>query len=311
MNKNAKIYIAGHTGLVGSAIWRNLESRGFENLIGFSRKDYDLRDSIETLDLFHNHKPDYVFLCAALVGGIGYNAAYPADFIYSNLAIQTNVIEASRVFKVEKLVFLGSSCIYPKYSKQPIEESELLTGPLEPTNEAYAIAKIAGIKMCQAYNSQYGTNYVSVMPTNLYGPNDRYDIKRAHSLPTLIKKFHDAKITGQKEVILWGDGTPRREFLHSDDFASAAVLVMEEYDSSEPINVGYGSDVSIAELAEIISKEVGWNGKIIWDDSKPNGTPRKLLSSYKINKLGWKPKISLEEGIRLTYRSFYENCRVK
>lgn len=301
MKENSKIYVAGHRGLVGSAIVRALTARGFKNLVLKTRDELDLLDQKAVAEFFDKEKPEYVFLAAAKVGGIMANNTYPAEFIYENLTVQANVLEQARINKVKKLIFLGSSCIYPRLAPQPIKEEYFLTGDLEPTNKAYAIAKIAGIITCQSYNQEYGTNFISVMPTNMYGPNDNFDLKNSHVLPALIRKFHEANETGQKEITLWGSGVARRELLHVDDFAQACLYLMEKYDKSEIINVGTGTDASIKELAEIIKKIVGFSGKILWDKSKPDGTPQKLLDVSKINNLGWKNLIELEEGIKQTY----------
>ena len=303
---NAKVYVAGHRGLVGSAIVRRLKAGGYGNIITRTHKELDLTRQEEVEAFFAREKPEYVYLAAAKVGGIGANSTYPAQFIYENLAIALNVIEASCKYGVKKLLNLGSSCIYPKYAPQPIKEEYLLTGPLEPTNEAYAIAKISAIKLCKFYNQQYGTNFISLMPTNLYGPGDNYDLENSHVLPALIRKFHEAKMKGGP-VILWGDGSPMREFLHSDDLADAAVFLMENKDAEdigEFVNVGTGEDLAIKDLAELVAKIVGYTGEIIWDTSKPNGTPRKLLDVSKLIALGWKYKIKLKEGIALTYQDF-------
>jgi GDP-L-fucose synthase len=303
---NAKVYVAGHRGLVGSAIVRRLKAGGYGNIITRTHKELDLTRQEEVEAFFAREKPEYVYLAAAKVGGIGANSTYPAQFIYENLAIALNMIEASRRYGVKKLLNLGSSCIYPKYAPQPIKEEYLLTGPLEPTNEAYAIAKISAIKLCKFYNQQYGTNFISLMPTNLYGPGDSYDLENSHVLPALIRKFHEAKMKGGP-VILWGDGSPMREFLHSDDLADAAVFLMENKDAAEIgefVNVGTGEDLAIKDLAELVAKIVGYTGEIIWDTSKPNGTPRKLLDVSKLTALGWKYKIKLKEGIALTYQDF-------
>jgi GDP-L-fucose synthase len=303
---NAKVYVAGHRGLVGSAIVRRLKAGGYGNIITRTHAELDLTRQEEVEAFFAREKPEYVYLAAAKVGGIGANSTYPAQFIYENLAIALNVIEASCKYGVKKLLNLGSSCIYPKYAPQPIKEEYLLTGPLEPTNEAYAIAKISAIKLCKFYNQQYGTNFISLMPTNLYGPGDNYDLENSHVLPALIRKFHEAKMKGGP-VILWGDGSPMREFLHSDDLADAAVFLMENKDAEdigEFVNVGTGEDLAIKDLAELVAKIVGYTGEIIWDTSKPNGTPRKLLDVSRLTALGWKYKIKLEEGIRSTYKDF-------
>ncbi len=306
MEKNSKIYVAGHTGLVGSAIVRELKKQGYENLIFRTSKELDLRSQSDTLDFFKKEQPEYVFLAAAKVGGIGANDKYSADFIRDNLEIEDNVIDGSHQGGAKKLLFLGSSCIYPKLAPQPLKEEYLLTGPLEETNKAYAVAKIAGITMCQMYDKQYGTNFISAMPTNLYGPGDNFDLETSHVLPAMIRKFHEAKESGAKEVTLWGTGNPKREFLHVDDLASACVFLMEKYDSPEIINVGTGEDVSIMELADKVKKIIGCSGKIVWDSDKPDGTPRKLLDTSKINALGWRPLISMDEGIKSTYEWFLD-----
>lgn len=310
MQKDSKIYIAGHTGLVGSAIRRNLQNNGFDNLIYQNSKELDLTDYNQTLEYFQKEKPEYVFLSAAKVGGILANRDYPADFIYQNLRIQLNVIESSRQVGVKKLLFLGSSCIYPKLAPQPIKEEYLLDGKLEETNEPYAIAKIAGIKLCQAYNRQYGTKFISAMPTNLYGINDNFDLNTSHVLPAIIRKMHDAKINNIDTVTLWGTGNPRREFLFVDDLAEALVFLMHQYEDNDWINVGTGEDISIKELAQTIQEIVGYQGQIIWDTTKPDGTPRKLLDVSKINQLGWKAKTSLKDGIEQTYNWYLENLKL-
>lgn len=307
MNKNSKIYIAGHKGLVGSALVRFLKEDGYTNLIFKNKDELDLTSYVAVEKFFSDEKPEYVFLAAAKVGGIFANDKYPANFIRDNLLIETNVIDNAYKNGVKKLLFLGSSCIYPKMAEQPIKEEYFMTGILEPTNEAYAIAKIAGIKMCQAYSKQYGTNYISVMPTNLYGENDNFDLETSHVLPAIIRKFDDAKINGYKEVALWGSGNPKREFLCVDDLADACVFLMNNYDSSEIINIGTGEDLSIKELAEIIKNVVGFEGNIVWDSSKPDGTMRKLLDVSKIQSLGWKHKISLADGIQETYEWYKAN----
>ena len=307
MEKDARTYIAGHRGLVGSAIYRRLQGEGHTNLITRSHTELDLERQTAVEDFFQTEKPDYVFLAAAKVGGIWANATYPADFIYRNLTIQTNVIHASWKVGVKRLLFLGSSCIYPRECPQPMKEEYLLSGPLEPSNEPYAIAKIAGVKMCQSYNRQYGTRYVSVMPTNLYGPNDNFDLESSHVLPALIRKFHSAKIEGRDEVGVWGTGTPRREFLHVDDLADASLYLMNNYDESNIINIGTGKDLTIKELAETIARVVGFDGNLRFDPTKPDGTPVKLLDVSKLNALGWKAKISLEEGIKQTYQCYVEH----
>ena len=300
MNSTSKIFIAGHNGMVGSAILRNLQDKGFSNFVLKSSKELDLRDAKAAADFFEEEKPEFVFLAAAKVGGIVANNTYRADFLYENLMIQNNVIHEAYKNKVEKLLFLGSSCIYPKLAPQPLKEEYLLTGILEPTNEPYAIAKIAGIKMCDAYRSQYGCNFISVMPTNLYGPNDNYDLQNSHVLPAMIRKFHEAKLNGTS-VELWGTGSPKREFLHADDMAEACVFLMENYNEPGLVNIGTGEDLSIKELAEMIQKITKFEGEIIWDHTKPDGTPRKLMDVSKLHELGWKHKIALEEGITKVY----------
>jgi GDP-L-fucose synthase len=300
MNSTSKIFIAGHNGMVGSAILRNLQDKGFSNFVLKSSKELDLRDAKAVADFFEEEKPEFVFLAAAKVGGIVANNTYRADFLYENLMIQNNVIHEAYKNKVEKLLFLGSSCIYPKLAPQPLKEEYLLTGLLEPTNEPYAIAKIAGIKMCDAYRSQYGCNFISVMPTNLYGPNDNYDLQNSHVLPAMIRKFHEAKLNGTS-VELWGTGSPKREFLHADDMAEACVFLMENYNEPGLVNIGTGEDLSIKELAEMIQKITKFEGEIIWDHTKPDGTPRKLMDVSKLHALGWKHKITLEEGITKVY----------
>ncbi|OGF27177.1 GDP-fucose synthetase [Candidatus Falkowbacteria bacterium RIFOXYB2_FULL_34_18] len=307
MNKDSKIYIAGHRGLVGSALVRNLQNRGFNNLVLKSRQELDLLDQIAVRDFFVKENPDYVFLAAAKVGGIAANSTYPANFIYENLQIQNNIIHNSHLNNVKKLLFLGSSCIYPKFAQQPIREEYLMTGELEPTNDAYATAKIAGIKMCQSYNRQHGTKFISVMPTNLYGPNDNFDLENSHVMPALIRKFHEAKINNKDSVEVWGTGLPKREFLHVDDLADACIHLMENHEDSDIVNIGTGEDVSIKELVEIIKKIVGFEGNIEWNTSKPDGTPRKLLNVEKLHNSGWKHKIDLEKGIRDTYRWYVDN----
>jgi len=301
MDEGSKIYVAGHRGLVGSALVRALGRGGYENVVCRSRAEMDLEDQASVFEFFQREQPEFVFLAAARVGGILANATYPADFIRSNLAIQLNVIEAAYRTGVRKLMFLGSSCIYPKFAPQPMREEHLLTGELEPTNEPYAIAKIAGIKLCQSYNRQYGTNYVSVMPTNLYGPGDNFDLRSSHVLPALLRKFHEGHRSGAASVEVWGSGAARREFLHVDDMAEACLFLMERYDSSEIVNIGCGEDVSIGELATLVSDTVGFEGEIVYDRSKPDGTPRKLLDVSRIRALGWTPRIALADGVRETY----------
>ena len=299
MNKNAKIYIAGHKGMVGSAILRRLQKEGFENFVLRSSKELDLRIQQDVENFFKEEKPEYVFLAAAKVGGILANNTYRAEFLYDNLMIQNNVIHQAYVNGVKKLLFLGSSCIYPKHAPQPLKEEYLLTGELEPTNEPYAIAKIAGIKMCDAYRDQYGCNFISAMPTNLYGPNDNYDLKTSHVLPALIRKFHEAKLENKPFVEVWGTGSPRREFLHVDDLADACLFLMENYNEPGFVNVGTGVDVTIKELAEMIRDIVGYEGEIQWDTSKPDGTPRKLMDVSRLNEMGWKSRIGLRVGIEI------------
>jgi GDP-L-fucose synthase len=300
--------VAGHTGLVGSAIVRKLREQGYRHIITRTSQECDLTNQALTNRLFEQEKPEFVFLAAAKVGGIQANHTYPADFIYINLAIETNVIKAAHDQRVKKLLFLGSSCIYPKECPQPIKEEYLLTGPLEPTNEAYAIAKIAGLKMCQFFRKQYGNNFISAMPTNLYGPNDNYDLETSHVLPALIRKFHEAKVSNSPFVELWGTGTPRREFLYVDDLADALIFLMKNYEDDEHINVGTGEDISILELAEMIKEIVGFRGEITFDRSKPDGTMRKLLDVSKISRLGWKKRITLKDGINECYRNY---CRAE
>ena len=306
MQKNSKIYVAGHRGLVGSAILRALEKQGFTNLITRTSSEVDLRDYNQTADFFAKEKPEYVFLAAAKVGGIQANNTYRAEFLYDNMMIQNNVIHQAYVNNVKKLLFLGSSCIYPKMAPQPLKEDSLLTGTLEPTNEPYAIAKIAGIKMCDAYRSQYNANFISAMPTNMYGPNDNYDLNNSHVLPALLRKFHEAKEQNHPEVVVWGTGTPLREFLHSDDLAEACIFLMENYNDFGHVNVGIGEDISIKDLALLIKKIVGYEGNLVWDTSKPDGTPRKLMDVSKINDMGWNAKIGLEEGITKVYQEKFK-----
>jgi len=302
----ARIYVAGHRGLVGSAIWRNLEQQGFKNLIGLPHKELDLLDTGAVTQFYADRKPEFVIIAAARVGGILANDTYPAQFLYENLQIQNNLIHGAWQAGVKKLLFLGSSCIYPKLAPQPLREEYLLTGPLEKTNEWYAIAKIAGIRLCQAYRRQYGCDFISAMPTNMYGPNDNYDLNNSHVLPALVRKFHEAKTSGSGEVVCWGTGTPMREFLYADDLARACVFLLQHYSADEFINVGYGSDISIKNLAETVKRIVDFTGEIRWDTSRPDGTPRKLMDSSRLFELGWKPKVSLEEGIRLAYEDFLQ-----
>ena len=304
MKLESKIYVAGHNGMVGSSIVRALKEKGFTNIITARSKEVDLRNQNQVNDFFTKHKPEFVFLAAAKVGGIQANNTYKADFLYDNLMIQNNVIHNSHVHEVTKLLFLGSSCIYPKFAPQPIQESSLLTGELEPTNEPYAIAKITGIKLCDSFRDQYGCNFISAMPTNLYGPNDNYDLKNSHVLPALIRKFHEAKIANTNEVIVWGTGSPMREFLYVDDLAKACLFLMETHNESGWVNVGTGKDIAIKDLALLIKKIVRFEGKLTFDTSKPDGTPKKQLDVSKISKLGWKAKIELEEGIKKVYSSY-------
>ncbi|MDO8483121.1 MAG: GDP-L-fucose synthase [bacterium] len=308
MKKDSKIYVAGHRGLVGSAIVRALEANSFSNLILKTRSELDLLDQKTVEKFFEKEKPEYVFMAAAKVGGIMANKTRPAEFIYENLTVQTNVIESSYRNGAKKLLFLGSSCIYPRLAPQPIKEEYLLSGPLEPTNQAYAIAKIAGITLVEAYREQYGVNFISAMPTNMYGPNDNFDLEESHAMPALIRKFHEAVATGKKEVVLWGTGEAKREFLFSDDFSEAALFLMEHYDKSGILNVGTGEDISIKDLAELIKRILGFNGTILYDRSQPDGTPQKLLDVSKIHRLGWRHKTSLEDGIRSTYE-WYKNSQ--
>lgn len=304
MEKNSKIFVAGHRGMVGSAIYRKLQKEGYQNIITKTSSELDLRDQKAVADFFNAEKPDYVFLAAAKVGGIVANNTYRADFLYENLAIQNNVIHQSYLNGVKKLMFLGSSCIYPKMAPQPLKEDYLLTGLLEPTNEPYAIAKIAGIKMCDAYRDQYGCNFVSVMPTNLYGLNDNYHPENSHVLPALIRKFDEAKNNGSKEVVIWGTGSPMREFLFADDLADACYYLMENYNEPNLINIGTGEDLTIKDLALAVKKTVGFEGELVFDTSKPDGTPRKLMDVSKLHKLGWKHQIELEEGLKLAYQDY-------
>ena len=302
MNKLSKVFVAGHLGMVGSAIMRNLIDNGYENIITATRGELDLTKQSRVIKFFRATRPDVVIDCAAKVGGIHANNTYRADFIYNNLQIQNNLIHSSYEFEVEKLLFLGSSCIYPKLCPQPIKEEYLLSGELEPTNDAYALAKIAGIKTCQSYNHQYGTNFISVMPTNLYGPNDNFHPEDSHVLPALIRKFYEAKLTSEDKVNIWGSGNPRREFLHSDDLADAILFLMDNYDNSEIVNVGFGKDQTIRELAETIKEVSGFSGRLVFDNSRPDGTPQKVLDTSKINALGWKPKIPLKTGLQQVYQ---------
>jgi GDP-L-fucose synthase len=309
MEKESKIYVAGHRGLVGSALKRKLESKGYTNLIFRTHKELDLTNQQAVNEFFEHEKPEYVFLAAAKVGGILANSTYPAKFIYENLMIESNIIHAAYKYGVKKLLFLGSSCIYPKLAPQPLKEEYLLTGSLEETNEAYAISKIAGIRLCKHYNQQYGTNFISVMPTNLYGPNDNFDLETSHVMPALIRKFHEAKVNNKPEVVVWGTGKPLREFMHVDDMADACVFLMENYDFSEVgefVNIGVGEDITISELVELIKEVVGFEGEINYDTSKPDGTPRKLMDVSRLNGLGWKARISLKDGIKETYEWYQD-----
>jgi GDP-L-fucose synthase len=304
MEKDSRVYVAGHLGLVGSSIWRELQRQHFTSLIGRTRTELNLLDQAAVQDFYRLGKPEYVFLAAAKVGGIQANDTQPAEFLYENLQVQTNLIHGAYRAGVKKLLFLGSSCIYPKMAPQPLTEESLLTGPLEPTNQWYAIAKIAGIKMCQAYRRQYGCDFICAMPTNLFGPHDHYDLNTSHVLPALLRKFHEAKVTKAPAVACWGSGTPRREFLYVDDLARACIFLMENYSQEQFINIGYGSDVSIKELAELVKRIVGFTGDVVWDQSKPDGTPRKLMDSSRLRRLGWQPQTDLETGVRLAYQDF-------
>lgn len=311
MEKQSKIYVAGHRGMVGSAIVRKLKSEGFTNVIFRSSAELNLMDQIAVNDFFTAEQPEYVFLAAAKVGGIVANNTYRADFLYENLAIQNNVIHAAYVNKVTKLMFLGSSCIYPKLAAQPLKESYLLSGYLESTNEPYAIAKIAGIKMIEAYRAQYGCNFISVMPTNLYGPNDNYDLENSHVLPAMIRKFHEAKQRGEDQMTLWGTGSPMREFLYVDDLADACFYLMNNYDEAEIVNIGTGEDVTIRDLAETVKHVIGYEGEISWDTNRPDGTPRKLLDVSKLHALGWKHQINLPQGVQMAYQDFLQNASIR
>ena len=309
MDKHALIYVAGHTGMVGSAIVRNLKANGYDNLLLASRAELDLLNQAAVSLFLETHKPEYVFVASAKVGGIIGNKTRPAEFIYENLVIETNIIHAAHVCEVKKLLFLGSSCIYPKFAPQPMTEDVLLTGALEPTNEYYAIAKIAGIKLCEGYRQQYGDNFISLMPTNLYGQNDSYDLQNSHVLPAMLRKFHEAKESGTPEVVIWGTGSPMREFLHVDDLASASVFLMNTYNDAGHINIGTGVDITIKELAEIVKAVVGFEGALTFDTSKPDGTPRKLLNVDKLHALGWKHTIDLREGVETTYAAFLDELK--
>jgi GDP-L-fucose synthase len=312
MDKDSKIYVAGHRGLVGSALKRKLESKGYTNIIFRTHKELDLTNQQAVNEFFKQEKPEYVFLAAAKVGGILANSTHPADFIYKNLMIESNIIHAVYKYGVKKLLFLGSSCIYPKLAPQPLKEEYLLTGPLEETNEAYAVAKIAGIRLCKHYNQQYGTNFISVMPTNLYGPNDNFDLETSHVMPALIRKFHEARVNNEPEVVVWGTGKPLREFMHVDDMADACVFLMENFNADEIgefVNIGVGKDITIGELAELIKEIIGFKGEIRRDLSKPDGTPQKLLDITKLSSLGWKAKISLKDGIEQTYEWYQSQIK--
>jgi len=307
MNKTDKIYVAGHRGLVGSAIVRNLQSKGYNNIVGRTHKELELTDQQAVRAFFEEERPDVVVLAAAKVGGINANNTTPAEFIYDNMQVQCNVIHCCHQYGIKKLLFLGSTCIYPKMAPQPIPEDALLTGPLETTNEAYAVAKIAGMEMCKFYKRQYGDDFISCMPTNLYGPHDNYDLKGSHVLPAMIRKFHEAKLGNAPSVELWGTGTPLREFLYVDDMADACVFLLENYDGEQHVNIGTGKEVTIKELAEMVKETVGFEGEIIWNDSMPDGTPRKLTDVTKLHSLGWRHKVELEEGIKMAYDWFKEN----
>jgi GDP-L-fucose synthase len=309
MDKNSRIYVAGHRGLVGSAIVRNLNSKGYHNIISRTHSELDLTNQQAVQEFFKVEKPEYVVLAAAKVGGINANNTMPAEFIYQNLMIQNNIIYSAHLNNVKKLLFLGSTCIYPKLAPQPIKEEALLTGPLELTNEAYAVAKIAGLEMCKFFKRQYGDNYISCMPTNLYGPNDNYDLNNSHVMPALIRKFHEAKLKNEKSVEIWGTGAPLREFLHVDDMADASVFLLENYDGEQHVNIGTGEEISIGELAALIKKIVGFEGELVFNSSMPDGTPRKLTDVSKLHSLGWRHKIKLEDGIRSAYLWYQENYR--
>lgn len=309
MHQEDLIYVAGHRGMVGSAIVRKLRQQGFDNLLSASSAELDLRDQAAVFAFMQQHQPAYVVVAAAKVGGILANNTYRAEFLYDNLAIQTNLIQGAHQAGVRKLLFLGSSCIYPKLAPQPLKEEYLLTGPLEPTNEPYAIAKIAGIKLCEAYRDQYGCNYISAMPTNLYGPNDNYDLEKSHVIPALIRKFHEAKVHSAKAVEIWGTGSPRREFMHVDDLADACVFLLREYDGKDFVNIGVGEDIAIKELALLIKSVVGFEGELTFDTSKPDGTPRKLMDVSKLHALGWQANIGLREGLEDAYAAFKQLAR--
>jgi GDP-L-fucose synthase len=311
MHSSDKIYVAGHRGMVGSAIVRKLEAEGYKNIITLSSRELDLRNQLAVAEFFETEQPDYVFLAAAKVGGIVANNTWRADFLYDNLMIESNIIHHAHRSGVKKLLFLGSSCIYPKLAPQPLKEDYLLSGLLEPTNEPYAIAKIAGIKLCEAYRDQYGCNFISAMPTNLYGYNDNYDLQSSHVLPALLRKFHEAKENGDQQVTIWGTGAPLREFMHADDLADACVYLMEHYNDKSPINVGVGEDISIIQLAEMIKSLVGFKGRIVLDATKPDGTPRKILDVRKLHSLGWRHKISLQEGLQQVYEDYKSTIQEK
>jgi GDP-L-fucose synthase len=304
IGKDSKIFVAGHKGLAGSAIWRALSANGYNNLVSRTRNELDLLNTAAVAQFYASEHPQYVIIAAAKVGGIMANSTQPADFLFQNLQIQNNLIDGAYRAAVKKLLFLGSSCIYPKHAPQPMKEEALLTGPLEPTNEWYAVAKIAGIKMCEAYRKQYGCNFISAMPTNLYGPGDNYDLNNSHVLPALIRKFHEAKVSNSPTVSCWGSGSPLREFLYSDDLGEACVFLMRNYNESQFINVGSGTEITIRQLTELVKAAVGYEGQVVWDSSKPDGSPRKLMDNSRINKLGWNPRITLQEGIPLAYVDF-------
>ena len=303
---DTRIYIAGHRGLVGSALWRKLQSLGHHNLVGRTHAELDLLDAAAVRDFYRTEKPECVLIAAAKVGGIMANSTQPVDFLYNNLTIQNNLIHAAHEFGVRKLLFLGSSCIYPKHAPQPLKEEHLLTGPLEPTNEWYAVAKIAGIKLCQAFRRQYGRDFIAVMPSNMYGPNDNYDLQGSHVLPALIRKFHEARVAGAPTISCWGSGSPLREFLWADDLADACVFLLENYSEDQFINVGSGTEITIKQLAELVQKVVGYEGTIVWDTTKPDGTPRKIMDSSRLFALGWRPKTDFETGIPLAYQDFLQ-----
>ncbi len=309
MNKSDKIYVAGHRGLVGSAIVRSLQSKGYTNIIGRTHKELNLTNQQQVKEFFENERPDVVVLAAAKVGGINANNTTPAVFAYENMQIQCNVIQCCHDYQVKKLLFLGSTCIYPKMAPQPITEDALLTGPLEETNEAYAIAKIAGLEMCKFYKRQYGDDFISCMPTNLYGPYDNYDLQESHVMPAMIRKFHDAKVNGNKSVELWGTGTPLREFLYVDDMADACIFLLENYNGEQHVNIGTGKEITIRELADTVKRVVGYDGEIVWNSEMPDGTPRKLTDVTKLHNLGWTHKVELEEGVQLAYDWFKENVQ--